>query len=185
MKVYRLRNDVNRYQYFLPVDNEDYTKLEGNCTPKAETWSPPPVFVYKPLHKAGDVYQFGSSVLITSPCATKVLRTHLEMAGELLPLPHQGQEYTLLNVTECINCLDQDKTEWVYGETTGARLYPKRYVFHRDRFAESALFKIPETYRGEILVVEGLHGLEEEFRYAVEQAGLKGFRFEELWADED
>jgi hypothetical protein len=107
---------------------------------------------------------------------------HLEMAGDLLPLPYEDQEYTILNVTECINCLDHEASEWRHSPFTGQRISPLRYVFHPDRFSESTLFKIPETRRAEILVVEGLHDPEAEFRYAVEQGNLKGLIFEELWS---
>jgi hypothetical protein len=184
MKVYRIDHDTQHYQYFLVENDDEVERLVMDCTPKADTWSSPSVFVFKPMLKAGDFYQFEGDLLITSPRATEVLRTHLEMAGELLPLPYQGEEYTVLNVTECINCLDGDKTEWAVDDETGERLYPEKYVFHRDRFTESALFKIPETHGAEILVVEGLHDPEEEFRYMVEQANLKGLIFVQFWSSD-
>jgi hypothetical protein len=182
MKVYRIENDVARYQYFLTKHEADLFGLHTDCQPKGDTWRPPEVFIYKPLAKAGDFYQFGGAGLITSPRATESLRTFLDMAGELLPLPYQGQEYTLLNVTECINCLDQERTTWLK-DVHGNRVSPLQYVFHPDRFASSRLFKIPETYRGETLVVE--YGYDdEEFRFVVEQAGLQGLLFRELWHGE-
>ncbi len=184
MKVYRIRNDVNRYQYFLPEHEEDWRKFEQDCRPKAEFWDPPRVYVYKPKLKPGDFYQFSPMGLVTSPRATEVLRTQLEMAGELLPLPFEGQEFTLLNVLECINCLDQETTEWHYFPD-GTRGRIKRHAFHPERFSESVIFKIPETSKVDTLVVEGLHDHEEEFRYAVEQAGLKGLILEELWSYEE
>jgi hypothetical protein len=184
MRVYRIQNDVNHYQYFLTEDEADCEKLVMDCTPRAESWVPPRVFVYMPRHKTGDFYQFGSSALITSPRATEVLRTHLEMAGELLPLPYEGQVFTVLNVTECINCLDQDETQWIYGESTGDKLHVAKYVFHTNRFSESEIFKLPETCKGEVLLAEGLHDPEEEFRYLVHQNGLEGLTFEEIWCDE-
>jgi hypothetical protein len=57
-----------------------------------------------------------------------------------------------------------------------------RYSFHPDRFSESPLFKIPETCRAQILLVEGFRDPEEEFRYVVEQTGLKGLVVQELWS---
>lgn len=184
MKVYRVQNDVNRYQYFLPQYEEDWDRLVMDGTPKSDIWTPPPVYVYKPRHKSGDFYQFGAGMLITNPQATEVLRTHLEMAGELLPLPFEGQIFNVLNVTECINCLDQDKTQWTYGESGKTRVEITEYVFHPNRFSESPLFKIPETCRGEVLLVEGLYDPEDEFRYVVEQHGLEGLVFEELWSSD-
>jgi hypothetical protein len=93
--------------------------------------------------------------------------------------------HSRISVTTCINCIDQERKEWTVGPRMGKRMHSQRYVFHHDRFSESPLFKIPETYRGEVLLVEGLHDPEEEFRYLVEQAGLKGLIFEELWSDEE
>ena len=181
ISVYRIKSDVNHYQYFLTEQGEDEPKLMMDCTPKAEAWSPTPVFIYMPKLGKGDFYNFTSSALITSPRATEVLHTHLVKAGELLPLPYNGEVYTVLNVTECINCLDHEKTEWVYGKSTGAKIGIKRYTFHRNRFSESDIFKIPETCKSEILVVEGIKDVKDSFKYAVESAGLEGLIFEEVW----
>ncbi len=49
--VYRIKNDVDRFQYFLTEKREDYVKLEMDCTPKADNWLPPSVFIYKPRHR--------------------------------------------------------------------------------------------------------------------------------------
>ncbi len=151
MKVYRIKRDYH-FQYFLPEDEADWDKLQMDCMPKAGGWSPPPVFIYEPKLKPGDFYNFGGDFLITNARATEALRDYLEMAGELLPLPYQGELYTVLNVTECINCLDQAKTEWVVEQESQVKVWIKKYVFHPDRFSESRLFKIPETDRGEILL---------------------------------
>jgi len=181
--VYRIVTDVNHYQYFFAEHEEQEVKLLTDCSPRAVSWQPPLVYVYKPRHKIGDFYSFHACSLITSPRATIALATFLEMAGELLPLPYNGQEYTLLNITECINCLDHERTKWLKDET-GANMLPQEYMFHRNRFATSRLFKIPETCGGEILVVDRDPGLEEEFKSAVELAGLQGLDFKELWSDE-
>lgn len=185
MKVYRIEFDVNHYQYFLPENAEDWKRLEMDCTPKVGVWEPPVVFILEPLHIRGDFYQFGGGFLIMSTRATEVLEGFLAMAGELLPLPQGGQEFTILNVLECINCLDHEATEWFVNEATGEKYRPKKYAFNPNHFTSSMLFKIPETCRAEILVVEGRgHCLDEEFRYVVEQAGLKGLLFKEIWSDE-
>lgn len=181
MKIFRIRNDVNWFQCFLPNDEEDWPKLGGECQPILDGWTPPPVYVLYPTREEGDFYQFGSGALITSPRATEALRTHLEMAGELLPLPHGGVTYTLLNVLECVNCLDHARTEWLL-TPDGTRVRPLKYAFHPKRLTETRLFKIPETCRGEILVSEGADASEHgEFREALEEAGLRGLVFEEIW----
>jgi hypothetical protein len=181
IKVYRIKSDVNKYQYFLPEKEEDESRLWMDCSSKGDTWLPPPVFVYKPIHKKGDFYSFNSSAIITSPKATQVLYPFLEAAGELLPLTYKGEQFTLLNVTECIDCLYHQKTEWVQSKDAGENLWINKYVFHTNRFSESDIFKIPETCKSEILVVEGLKDPKDEFKHAIESAGLEGMIFEEVW----
>jgi hypothetical protein len=178
LKVFRVRTDVNHFQYFLPENRSDYPILmDFDGTSKAKSWKPPPVYILKPKHKKGDFFNFGTGYLILSSRARDVLGEFLEMAGELLPLPYKGETYSLLNVTECIDCLDQKKTEFYPDQA------PKKYAFHPDRFVESQLFKIPETDKAEILLVEGRDDPEEEFRHIVEANKLQGLIFEQLWKD--
>ena len=185
MKVFRILPDGNNYQYFLTEKEEDGRKLITNCQPRLATWNPPTVYVYEPLHRKGDFFQFSRSVLISNTRATEALRSFYEMAGELLPLPYHGEVYTLLNVTECINCLDEEKSEWEYYEGTEVKHLLKRYVFHPNRFSASALFKIPQTYGIELYAVEGSGEVEEEFREVVKKNHLQGLIFQELWSDDE
>lgn len=180
MKIYRVQNDVEHFQYFLTEKEEDTRALLMDCTRRAHVWHPPQVYIYEPLLQEGDFFQFAGGCLILSPRATELLRTHLEMAGELLPLPYNGTTYTLLNVLECINCLDAERTGWA--EWEGRRLHPERYVFHSNRFSESELFKIPETYRAEILVVE--RDPDEGFVADLKRFDVQGYELTLLWDSE-
>lgn len=179
MQVYQFRNDVNHYQYFLAEEVAEEIHLRTDCAEREVSWTSPKVYIYKPFHKKGDLFHFSDSGPIFGPSATEKLRMHLEMAGELLPLSYQGEIYTLLNVTECINCLDQEKTEWVTAPD-GTRLWPGRYVFHPDRFSESDIFKIPETYRAEVLVID--RDDDEGFVAALKEHNIQGYTLELLWS---
>jgi hypothetical protein len=181
MKVYRLVNDVNHYQYFLPEQEADGPKLWTKCEPMIDTWQPPPVYIYRPKYKPGDLYNFVSGSPIFSPRATELLRTHLEMAGELLELPYMGQSYCLLNVLECINCLDEVRTTWGQYKNGVRKPLPEKYVFHRNRFSESCLFKIPETHLVDVLVVDREDG--EGFIDALLEHRISGYELELLWSD--
>lgn len=179
MRVYRIENDVNHFQYFLPQKGENVFTLLTDCTPKAIGWIPPSVYIYKPRHKAGDFYNFDWNTVITNPRATVALYSHLIGAGELLPIFYQDEQFTLLNVLQCFDCLDHSLSERQPGHYI-------KYVFQSNQLAQvqSTIFKIPQTRQSEVLVVEGLRSPEEEFRYTVETAGLKGLLFTELWHDD-
>jgi hypothetical protein len=185
LKIYRLVPDVNHYQSFFPEDEKvwstDVLTFDGRT--KASNWVAPPLFILHPKYKRGNFFSFGGTIVLDAR-ATELLRDFLEMSGELLPLRHEGAEFTVLNITECVNVLDQDKTKWIYGKSTGAKIQIERYAFHLNRMTETPLFKIPETCKSDILTATGLVDPEDEFKFHVESNGLQGLRFEELWNSE-
>ena len=67
MRVFRIQNDVNRYQFFLGRTDADYEILQMDGTPKLESWKAPEVIVYKPKHQRGDFL---------------IVRIQLHVAGE-------------------------------------------------------------------------------------------------------
>ncbi len=158
MRIYRLQNDTEHYQYFLPASPTSANALRMDCTSRAETWSPPEVFLYAPYLLRGDFFHFDPASPIVSALAFEEFGYHLRCAGELLPLAYEGDWYSVVNTLNCVNCLDNKKTVWTM--KAGQRLWPQMYAFHPDRLPESRLFKIPETYRFETLLWED--GSEEE-----------------------
>ena len=124
-----------------------------------------------------------SGAFVTDSTATEALRDLLEMAGELLPIRCKNEDYTLLNVTECMDCLDHDRTEWEMGRRTGQKIRIIRHVFKANRLPESSIFKIPEQL-ATLYVAEGRFDPEDEFKSRVEKTQLKGLLFEQVWQDD-
>lgn len=164
MKVYRIDEDVNHYQYLLPADASVWStdRLTFDGTPKAEHWVPPEVYVHKPKLKRGNFFGGIVGCLLHDGTAHEKLADLFAAAGEMLPLPHEGQMFHILNVTECINALNQQHTQW--RASGGVKISIEKYVFHPNRIGESTLFKIPETCRGEVLVAERTGDPEDEFK---------------------
>jgi len=184
MKVHRVRADVNNYQHFMLEDaNVGLTELMVfDGTSKAENWTAPDVYIASPrLKKSNFPDLWSTPTLMVDETALGQLEDLLERSGELLPVPYKDSMYYVLNVTECDNVLDENTTQWLYEKGSGPI---KTYAFHASRFTESPLFKIPETCKSEILTIEGLKDLDDEFKGRVERLGLKGLVFEELWSDE-
>ena len=186
VRVFKVYQDIDHFQCFRAKDPkldpfEDL--LHGKSW--SSTWSPPSVYLDSPKLKRGDFYQSGSNYMIANPKATDALRTLFEEAGELLPLPFQGEKYYVLNVTKCVDCLDQEKTGWSVPNPSGSyRGWIVHYVFMRDRLPDSAIFKIPEYSGREIFTIEGLREPESEFREIVRREGLKGLQFKQVWSSE-
>jgi len=184
MRVYKIELDVNQCQYFLVEDKSLFRSelLKFDGTKMGAAWRPPAVYSYQPQLKACDFWSFQLlAAFATPPRVTKDLELFLSIAGELLPLPYKGEQFSVLNVTECVNCLDEQRSEWVYGKKTGKPIRIAKYAFHRDRMPESSIFKIPQTARADILCYEGLKDPVDEFKPTVEKRGLTGIKFRELW----
>ena len=186
MEIFRVRLDSNNFQRFLPVKADIWQTdiLKMDCRPKVSNWKSPEIYIHNPKRTVGNFFHLCSGAVVADELATAQLRSILEMAGELLPLSYGTADLSLVNVLECVNCLDQRKTEWMIGKTTGAKIRIIRYHFDKSRLSESTLFKIPETAAGEVLCVQGLKDPKDEFRSQVEAASLKGLIFEPLWSDE-
>ena len=118
MRVFSVKHDP-RYQYLFPLEGQSraFAELDGSF--RADEWAPPRVSIPEPQLLPGDFFNFSDGFLITGPEATKALHDLLAVAGELLPIPYDGQIYTLLNVTECYDCLDHDQTICSPGNRSG------------------------------------------------------------------
>jgi hypothetical protein len=188
VRIYEVVPDVNHYQSFQfdYPDADPFWKSNQwtfDCAPKASTWVPLKVNIVGPKLKRGNFFNLGSGVVVLDAHATDALRTLLEMSGELLPLTYKGEQFTVLNVADCVEALDDSKTKWVYGKSTGATIKIEQYAFHRHRLPETPLFKIPETNKSAILTIEGMKDPQDEFKPSIERFGLTGLTFKEIWND--
>lgn len=150
MRVYSVKPDVEHYQWFQLEDRElsnsaVASPLPLDCTPRENGWISPKVAIPHPELKRGDFFDLDrTGQLILSPelrCRVAAERFFGD-AGEILPLAYQGRQYLLLNVMQCINCLNLGKCQWSDEGYEGRRSLT-RLVFHRDRFAYSSIFKVP------------------------------------------
>ncbi len=186
MKIYSVESDVNHYQWLLPeaTGEELLTLNTFDCSSRQRYWTPPYVTALDAKLKMGDFLHYHPSVLLASPDRFHGVRPFFESAGELLPLWFDGDQYTLLNITNCVNALDDANTEWVRAKD-GSKVEIMRHAFNLDRLPSSSLFKIPETCRGTVLTWEKHGDPSKEFKAFVEENDLKGLLFEQLWDSAD
>ncbi len=185
MKIFRVITDVNSFQSLQIEDsaiwNTDRLTFDGIT--KQISWEPPSVYVLRPKNIRGNFFHLAPGTFVLDHTAHEALRDILERCGELLPLPFENTTLWLFNVLQCLNVLNQERTKWVLGKTTGQRIRIEKYAFHPDRLIEAPVFKIPETSRSEILVYENFGDPEIEFRKRVEDQKLSGLIFEEIWSN--
>jgi|GEM_PF-811817 len=177
MRVYRVKTDSNNFNRLYPIERGDKAALRSDGSSRAQVWFPPTVVLAgKASVPLGDFVSPERCSLITSPRATAALLQVLEMAGELLPLPFEGAEYTFTNVTNVVDCYDEPNSEPVFNV----------YAIDPEplRKTRSSLFKVLQTSHIEILSVTGLFAPEDDFMTIVEQQALAGLRPILLWSDE-
>ncbi len=185
MNIYRLQIDVNKFQSFF-LEKEDALSLDElsfNGKHRLESWSDPGVYVMHPKLKKGNFLGFGdaSGTFIADAKASQELEDLFEISGELLPFTFQGEPFHVVNVTNVIDVLDEDRTQWVYEKGSGP---VESYVFHENRLIETPLFKIPQENSMDVFAVEGLKDDDDEFKGRVEQCELLGLTFEKVWSSE-
>lgn len=186
MNIYRLRIDVNRFQSFF-LERDEVWSLEDllfDGKHRLESWSDPGLYVMHPKLKKGNFFGFGdaSGTFIVDAKASEKLADLLEMSGELLPFSYKGDVFHVVNVTEVIDVLDEDRMQWVYRKGSGP---VKGYAFHANRLTETPLFKIPQENSTDVFTVEGLKDADDEFKNRVEQSNLSGLIFEKVWSSEE
>jgi hypothetical protein len=183
MRVFRIGQDCNRYRCFFELDPDSHVLDSASIgVSLADVWVPPPVYLEFPKLKVGDFLQMSDSYIVASRKATNLLLSLFQMAGELLPLPYEDEIYTVLNVTEVVDCLDPEKTIWA--DTGPFKMEFETMVFVPERLSKSPIFKIPERDTDDIFVTEGLLDPHNEFREIVRRERLKGLNFEEVWSSE-
>lgn len=186
MILYDVKVDVNNFLRFLPSEEAVWVTdaLQFDGRPKGSSWRCPDLYIYNPLKKAGDFSAIASGAFICNDKALSSLRYFFEASSEILSIKHQGQSLYVINIIDVVNCLNDEKTVWVYGDQTKAKIRIKKHEFFSNRFSESTIFKIPETAKTQILTVENMKDEIDEFkaRYRINQ--LSGLKFTELWRDE-
>jgi hypothetical protein len=181
--VYQVRGDVNHYQSLLrdaPATPAAAEMLRFHGRAKAAMWVPPPVYSPTLSLKAPDIWTLNGA-LVFPPEALAVLDDVLSKAGELLPLPFEGETWHVFNIVHTTNCLNEEATTWLMnGEH---RVRAQKLAFHEHRLPEPTLFTVPQA-SVRTLCIQGLVSPEDDFKAVVEDNGLTGLEFELLWDSE-
>jgi hypothetical protein len=159
-----------------PEAHPDKVFIIFDGRPKGENWRPSPVYVLRPLDRPWDIFTiYGPSALVLTAAARIKLQAFFDRGRyELLPLVHDGKNYTVINVLEVPNCLDREHCVF---RSSGSI---EKYAFHPGRFTTS-LFKVPEAATGNLLVAYDETRPEWSFKHQVEMHKLEGVKFKLLW----
>ncbi|WP_066631278.1 hypothetical protein [Labilibacter marinus] len=183
MNVYSIKVDVNNYQWISPVIKDgsilDYTVF--NCQKKEKNLSEIEWYSINPNSKEGNFYSLGSNgaFAFDDKVYNSDLLSIFEMAGEVIPIKVKNKKLYVLNVLECMNCLNEELSEWeIYSDGSRGRILS--YSFLRSRICESSIFKIPQTQKGEVLTYTGIKEKSDEFMSLYQSLNFEGLVFDKL-----
>ncbi len=168
--VYKPKQDFSRYQFLVEVE-DSVPSMHGLYGEVGNEWTPPKLKVDSSARKlaAGDFWNFGGPPLIASERAANALKPLMRDVGEVLPIPFDGGELFLLNITRVVDCIDQEKTDWKGDD----EIHFKSPFFRVGKLADVPAFRVPEC----IPIVY----VQENFKLAVEAHALEGLLFLEEW----
>ena len=148
-------------------------------------WNPPPLEPYLKSRPEPDIwYYYNGAIAVWKALLSKIpeLETILMRAGQLLPQPFKGKELTICNITECVECIDAEKSDWIF-HPAGKRITVRRPFFIADKLPKSTLFKIPQAPM-QIFTWEKDQNAEQEFKACAEKHKLTSVYFIPIWSEE-
>lgn len=182
MKVFKINTDSNNVQLVQPVVEKDLEFFKFDCESRLPSWNSLEVYIHNPKTQPKDFYSMPSGILVCNQRVLDVCLDLFEMAGEILPIQveRSGLELYILNVLQCENVLDYERTIWDY-YPSGRKGRILDYKFIKSRIGnESTIFKIPETDSIDIFCFADVKDREDEFYYIYHDNNLTGLIFEEI-----
>jgi hypothetical protein len=143
----------------------------------SQRFKPPPLRVVNPKLPATDLIYWPPLLFAFSTRAIELLSDMIPVTAQVIPLACKGRDdIRYVNLTELHDVLDlkRSKADWI---SKGFASSVSRYVFHFPRRFDRHLFILPNTYLRFYVT--------DHFKRRVEESGLKGFQFEEVWSSSD
>lgn len=173
MKIWKMRFDFDKYNYLTPVKRFTVHELwdfDGHSL--ADTWKPREFMLAK-RNKQELCDAPGFEFLILSPKAYTALEFIMGKSIEVLDVIYAGERYYGINILAVLDTIDYDKSEYETFDNSNEIMVIHKYCFRKTKELEqNHIFKIKE---------EEYYFVSDEFKMAVEQNQLKGFRFQLVW----
>ncbi len=177
MKVWKLECNVNDYEN-LQWENLDLNFIRSfNGESKLMDWTDPGV---KRMY--GRVLSnfpgLTSHIPVIDTTSYKCLYDDLKDSSELLPIKVDGLDLYMVNITEVLDCIDYEKSEYKLFSDGQRIMRFIKYVFDKDIISGKHIFKIKDEPLGTPFVSDAL-------KEKVLANNLTGFDFKLAWSDEE
>ncbi|MFV8282613.1 imm11 family protein [Christiangramia marina] len=186
MKIYRIEVDVKKYQWIMADINEDdsnfidihfFNGKEKNNWPEDIDF-----YIYNTKNLPGNFFYLdgGSALVFDQAVYDSPIFDIFEQAGQIIPINCSGEKLYILNVLECINMLDLNKSQFeIYDD--GSKGEVLEFHFHEERISESSIFKIPQMNASQVLTYCDVKDASDEFFNLYNKFNFTGLVFEKLY----
>jgi hypothetical protein len=173
LKIFKLSADSNNYQNLVPVDIASWDIINSiNLKSVANNWNPIEL-QYINKRKKGDCPSLIPHLPVFSEKAINILSDLIKDSVEYLPFVCPGKiKFWGINVLKAVDCIDFDNSQVVRFDSGRIMRFAK-YAFKKELLEGVPLFKIPDLLNSCVFI-------DEMFIDKVTEAGLEGFKFEEV-----
>ncbi len=184
MKVYLLKPDT-KYRLMYPEDDVyESDNWEFKCEDLVDKFPQFQAYFDKNSEKPlPDIAYIGMSTFAFRHDVATELVDILESSSELLPFYLEDELWYLLNVKECIDALNDDKSKYKINDGK-IKLHLVEYVFYPEKLKGKSLFKIPNDNRSQIYCVDDRSSDQSVLNNlfcAIQAHGYTGLKFEEVF----
>ncbi|EFM09649.1 hypothetical protein PaecuDRAFT_3698 [Paenibacillus curdlanolyticus YK9] len=179
MKVWKLWNSARSLLLNVCSDKDTHFHERFKGEPLSSCYEPIQLKVQR-VGTEEDFPNLSSGTLLFSKRAQAALRALVTPYAEFLEVNGSelaGIEVELINVTNVVDALDHDRTEFKYDACTGTVSGFNRLQLQLDKVVHNPIFRLPEK-PADLYVTDA-------FRDLVIKHELKGLIFEEVWSSED
>ncbi|WP_202081742.1 imm11 family protein [Caldalkalibacillus salinus] len=177
MKIYILNKKLEGYDYLGCANEYDSHTLLGGFrgTSMLDNWKPIKLETYE---KGLESDFPGFPYPIFSERSISILEDLLLDNAEILPMIHSEKNYYAINITRLTDCFNRDKAKLLIEDKYNVEVVKdiQKYSFNKECIEQETIFKLKENLV-EIYVTD-------TFKNRVEEAGLVGFEFHEVWDSE-
>lgn len=178
MNIWDVVVDVKNFEAIYLTDNDgnilsfyvDWPDFRGQLF--SSNWSTPKA-KFGERKTVGNFVDLDPGVLICDSYAWVCLEKHISNEVEALNIDVEGLDMKILNITNIVDCLDEDKSEAVYFTDSEEIMRVKKYFFNKELLDKTMLFKIPQLSRSYIFATDS-------FREKIIEYKLTGLEFKLL-----
>lgn len=178
MKIWHLDFELDEFDNLVPIRELSIDEIQSfNGSSKLMQWQPLTVkkMEDKEISNAPGFY---SHIPVFDKTALDILRDLIEDSAEILPLICSEGEFYAINVTDVLDAIDYNKSEFKTFRDGKRIMRFMRYEFVKKVVEGRHLFKIVDEPLRRPFVSD-------EFRQRVIENNLKGIKFELAWDSEN